>query len=232
MVSAPKIFLFLCPCRGGAPALKSACFLHADACPTHPDLPASVCQCACIYVVSFPRMLAFKSAPTHPSAGFNVAFEDWALDTAAGAPPNLRPTDCSLLSDKDLIRPAPTQPQGDLGGRRLGLGLGLHGRQTTRPPLASGGCGWALCILKQGCWRAGFKAAAPGLSLEEKLHCGLSTALVLVTCLHFTRERHLSRAAHFPQFLPTSHLSKVKSRFTLLGGKKAIRRAEAAASGP
>ena len=27
--------------------------------------------------------------------------------------------------------------------------------QTARPPLASGGCGWALRVLKQGCWRRG-----------------------------------------------------------------------------
>ena len=31
--------------------------------------------------------LLFESAPAPPSAGFNVTFEDWTLDTAAGAPP-------------------------------------------------------------------------------------------------------------------------------------------------
>ena len=30
--------------------------------------------------------LLFESAPTPPSAGFNVTFEDLTLDTAAGAP--------------------------------------------------------------------------------------------------------------------------------------------------
>ena len=30
--------------------------------------------------------LLFESAPAPPSAGFNVTFEDWTLDTAAGAP--------------------------------------------------------------------------------------------------------------------------------------------------
>ena len=30
--------------------------------------------------------LLFESAPAPPSAGFNVAFEDLTLDTAAGAP--------------------------------------------------------------------------------------------------------------------------------------------------
>ena len=30
--------------------------------------------------------LLFESAPATPSAGYNVAFEDLALDTAAGAP--------------------------------------------------------------------------------------------------------------------------------------------------
>ena len=30
--------------------------------------------------------LLFESAPAPPSAGFIVTFEDWALDTAAGAP--------------------------------------------------------------------------------------------------------------------------------------------------
>ena len=39
---------------------------------------------------------------------------------------------------------------------------GLHSRQTTRNPLASGGCGWALCILKQGCWRSGGRRALRG----------------------------------------------------------------------
>ena len=55
--SLPRIFSFCAPV-GGGPAHKSVCFLHADACPTHPDLPASVCQHACISVVPFPRMLA------------------------------------------------------------------------------------------------------------------------------------------------------------------------------
>ena len=31
--------------------------------------------------------LSFESAPTPPSAGFNVTFEDLMLNTAAGAPP-------------------------------------------------------------------------------------------------------------------------------------------------
>ena len=56
--SLPRIFSFCAP-AGGGPAHKSVCFLHADACPTHPDLPASVCQHACISVVPFPRMLGF-----------------------------------------------------------------------------------------------------------------------------------------------------------------------------
>ena len=56
--SLPRIFFFFCAPVGGGPAHKSVCNLHADACPTHPDLPASVCQCACSYVVLFPRMLA------------------------------------------------------------------------------------------------------------------------------------------------------------------------------
>ena len=54
--SLPRIFLFCAPVGGGG-AHRSVCFLHADACPTHPDLPASVCQHACISVVPFPRML-------------------------------------------------------------------------------------------------------------------------------------------------------------------------------
>ena len=57
--SLPRIFSFCAPV-GGGPAHKSVCFLHADACPTHPDLPASVCQHACISVVPFPRMLATR----------------------------------------------------------------------------------------------------------------------------------------------------------------------------
>ena len=40
--------------------------------------------------------------------------------------------------------------------------LGLHSRQTTRPPLASGGCVWALRILKQGRWRRGGRRALLG----------------------------------------------------------------------
>ena len=65
--SLPRIFLFCAPVGGGG-AHKSVCFLHADACPTHPDLPASVCLCACIPVVLFPRMLGVpRSAPQRTS---------------------------------------------------------------------------------------------------------------------------------------------------------------------
>ena len=107
MVSAPNFFLFLCPCRGGAPALKSACFLHADACPTHPDLPASVCQCACIYVVSFPRMLGVLRAPQRASGASSEKRETTSAPPWA-APRNARRRDAEARGPSRARVPAPT----------------------------------------------------------------------------------------------------------------------------
>ena len=66
--------------------------------------------------------LLFESAPAPPSAGFNVTFEDLTLDTAAGAP--LIFARLTAVTAKGSIRPAPTQPQGDLGPCDVALGLG------------------------------------------------------------------------------------------------------------
>ena len=107
MVSAPKIFLFLCPCRGGAPALKSACFLHADACPTHPDLPASVCQHACISVVPFPRMLGVLRAPQRAS-GASSGKRETASAPPRAAPRNARRRDAEARGPSRARVPAPT----------------------------------------------------------------------------------------------------------------------------
>ena len=97
----------MCPCRGGAPALKSACFLHADACPTHPDLPASVCQCACIYVVSFPRMLGVLRAPQRASGASSEKRETTSAPPWA-APRNARRRDAEARGPSRARVPAPT----------------------------------------------------------------------------------------------------------------------------
>ena len=66
--------------------------------------------------------LSFESAPTPPSAGFNVTFEDLTLDTAAGAPLIIVRLTAGI--DWGLYSPGITQPQGDLGPCDVALGLG------------------------------------------------------------------------------------------------------------
>ena len=96
----------MCVCLGG-PAHKSVCFLHADACPTHPDLPASVCQCACIYVVSFPRMLGVLRAPQRASGASSEKRETTSAPPWA-APRNARRRDAEARGPSRARVPAPT----------------------------------------------------------------------------------------------------------------------------
>ena len=82
-------------------------FLHADACPTHPDLPASVCQCACIYVVSFPRMLGVLRAPQRAS-GASSGKRETASAPPRAAPRNARRRDAEARGSIRARVPAPT----------------------------------------------------------------------------------------------------------------------------
>jgi hypothetical protein len=52
-------------------------------------------------------------------------------------------TDVCILGTEMRERYCPQRAEGER------TGLGLHSRQTTRPPLAGGRCGWALRILKR-----------------------------------------------------------------------------------
>ena len=96
----------VCVCLGG-PAHKSVCFLHADACPTHPDLPASVCQHACISVVPFPRMLGVLRALQRASGASSGKRETTSAPPWA-APRNARWRDAEARGPSRARVPAPT----------------------------------------------------------------------------------------------------------------------------
>ena len=85
--------------------------------------------------------LLFESAPAPPSAGFNETFEDWKLDTAAGAPPifaRLAAVKSRELKAPEILSRRVTKGRvtltSILARRRVGRGSGEGaGRPTNRP---------------------------------------------------------------------------------------------------